>query len=147
MPKRSKRQRSAPTCSRCGERGHKRNTCPQAASEAAAPKPSEAKAARDAPNPPLAGLKVQDPLVKVPNPSAIKTRAERPDLFWEEGKPLPTHYPKRIRLPCRRCKRVALDSGRQAVTCKATHMGTAYIECRACGYKDSLPIWQQRGGS
>jgi len=138
MPKRSKKKRSAPTRSRCGERGHKRNHC--SAQSAVKEIEEEVRAGRDQPDPPLAGLKVQDPLVSVPNPAALKTRAERPDLFWEEGKPLPTHYPKRIRLPCRRCKRVALDSGRRAVKCNGIHMGVAYLTCAACGFRDTLPL-------
>jgi hypothetical protein len=73
-----------------------------------------------------------------------KTRAEppnrHPNTFWPEGKPFPRTYQKRPQVPCPQCRRILLDDLGQAVVCKCTANGKAYLECRGCGNRFELAL-------
>ena len=71
-------------------------------------------------------------------PERLRGHADR--YVWPVGKPLPTHYQRTQPLPCNVCRRVLLDSGRQAVRTCSIHKHIAYLECKACGHRWSKPI-------
>lgn len=77
-----------------------------------------------------------------PVPHALGRHLDQrhPNTFWPEGVPLPATYQKRPLVPCRKCRRLLLDDLGQAVVCKCTANGKAYLECRACGEKFELAV-------
>jgi len=68
-----------------------------------------------------------------------KIAEQAPGGVGEDGKP--THWPRsRPVYPCPRCDRVLTKRGHQAIMCYGHHGGRAYLECRLCGKRFSLPI-------
>lgn len=91
-----------------------------------------------APPPPV--VETQEPVVEIQEPpSEPRGRSFR---FWPEDQPLPREYVKAQprQVPCPKCRRLALDTGAQAVMCTSSGSGIAYFRCRACDYRFSLPV-------
>ena len=67
--------------------------------------------------------------------------AERVPRSWPLEATLPRTYIKRRLLPCVRCRRILLDDGGQAVATTGIPRGdVAYLRCRGCGARWSLPV-------
>lgn len=64
----------------------------------------------------------------------------RPGLLWPEKEPMPTYYRKPRALPCPSCRRVRLDCGGQACVTQRVGVGLAYLRCRQCSHRWSLPV-------
>lgn len=69
-------------------------------------------------------------------------QVERSDKFWPEDRPMPTRYVKsRARLiPCPSCRRLLLDDMGQAVVTTSSGRDVAWLRCRACQHRFSLPV-------
>lgn len=82
-------------------------------------------------------------------PAGFATREQKPGRFWPVDRktfPFPTIW-RRDYHPCPSCERI-LDDGkppRQAVVCGGRPAGIAYLMCRVCGHKWTLPAYQAPG--
>ena len=87
------------------------------------------------------GIHTQDPPVRTMQPR-LRSRFERGPrrTRWPDAHPMPAHYIRRQVLPCPACRRVLLDSGRQAVCCRSTGAQIVHLYCHACGHTWKLPV-------
>lgn len=77
---------------------------------------------------------------------AAKADRKHKEMFWPEGKEFPSEYPKRVPMPCPKCRRLYTEHGNQA--CYVTSSGhpkgmkddvqLAFFRCRACEHRFSM---------
>lgn len=83
---------------------------------------------------PRAALPIQSQSPPIQTQQAPIETTEPDRRFWPEGKPMPEYY-ERPRVPCPECRRVALDSGSQAVALEQSGKDMVYLRCRSCGHR------------
>jgi hypothetical protein len=89
------------------------------------------------------GVGHREPELTAPAPPELTERgapSESPGRFWPAGKPLPTVWIRRQRLPCPACRLTELASGSQAVACCSSGPAFAHFRCRACGHRWKLAV-------
>ncbi|HUW31238.1 MAG TPA: hypothetical protein VM223_06465 [Planctomycetota bacterium] len=66
----------------------------------------------------------------------------RPRRFWPKDKPMPAAFRKVRRefLPCKRCRRILLDDGGQAVIVTSSGDKLVALRCRSCNHTFQLPV-------
>jgi len=80
--------------------------------------------------------------VVTPGSLSVCTRKTHPHLFHSTKKhgPRPKVWPRLPRYtPCKTCSRVLTDTHSQAVVCYGTTCDTAYLRCRVCYSRWTLP--------
>lgn len=60
--------------------------------------------------------------------------------FWPDGQAFPQHYIKRRPQPCRKCRRMLLRSGSQAVVVTSAGKDIAFFRCKGCGHTFQMPV-------
>jgi len=82
----------------------------------------------------------------IQHPPALRTGKveleyrEGTGYLWPEAVPPPGRWHIRLPIPCAACARVYMADRRQAVICRFTDGGVAYLVCRACKHTFKLPI-------
>ena len=67
-----------------------------------------------------------------------RKRSGPAQYYWPRGKERPAYWGS-IAYPCARCDRILTDHASQAVICYGRHRGKAYLSCRVCRHKFTLP--------
>ena len=67
-------------------------------------------------------------------------RKHQERCYWPKDKPLPKKHRRATRQPCRKCRRVFMDNGGQAVVHTQSGKEISYFRCKCCGEKFSVPV-------
>lgn len=70
--------------------------------------------------------------------------AHQARCFWPEGEKLPRSHRRATRQPCRKCRRIFMDNGGQAVVLRQSTDKLADFRCKVCGETFSLPVEETR---
>jgi len=88
-------------------------------------------------------ISAQEPPVEIVVPAVQTPEDDRDRRVWPDDKPMPTHYVKTASrlIPCIHCRRILLDDGvGQAVVCTQSGTAVAWLRCRHCNKRFTLPV-------